>query len=40
VALAVVLSGKLDITGKTVAVIASGGNVERAVFIKALDRAC
>jgi threonine dehydratase len=35
-ALAAVLSGKLDTKGKTVAVVASGGNVEREVFIKAL----
>jgi threonine dehydratase len=31
-ALAAVLSGKLDIKGKTVAVVASGGNVDRAAF--------
>ena len=35
-ALAAILSGKLDIKGKTVAVIASGGNVDRGTFIKAL----
>ena len=35
-ALAVVLSGKLPIAGKTVAVIASGGNVDPAMFIAAL----
>jgi threonine dehydratase len=35
-ALAAVLSGKLDITGKTVAVVASGGNVDRAEFTVAL----
>lgn len=35
-ALAAVLGGKLDITGKTVLVIASGGNVDREVFAAAL----
>ena len=35
-ALAAVLSGKLDVKGKTVAVIASGGNVDRAAFVSAL----
>ena len=35
-ALAAILSAKLDIKGKTVAVIASGGNVDRGTFIKAL----
>jgi threonine dehydratase len=35
-ALAAVISGKLDIKGKTVAVIASGGNVDRAAFAAAL----
>jgi threonine dehydratase len=35
-ALAAILSGKLDITGKTVAVIASGGNVDAASFSAAL----
>jgi threonine dehydratase len=35
-ALAAVLSGKLAIAGKTVAVIASGGNVDSAVFTAAL----
>jgi threonine dehydratase len=35
-ALAAVLSAKLDIKGKTVAVIASGGNVDPGTFIKAL----
>jgi threonine dehydratase len=35
-ALAAVLSGKLDAAGKTVAIVASGGNVDREVFIKAL----
>jgi threonine dehydratase len=34
--LAAVLSGKLAIAGKTVAVIASGGNVDPAVFTAAL----
>ena len=36
-ALAAVLSGKLPVAGKTVAVVASGGNVDPAVFIGALD---
>jgi threonine dehydratase len=35
-ALAAVLSGKLAVKGKTIAVVASGGNVERAVFAGAL----
>jgi threonine dehydratase len=35
-ALAAVLSGKLAVAGKTVAIIASGGNVDPAVFIAAL----
>jgi threonine dehydratase len=37
-ALAVVLSGKMEIKGKTVAVIASGGNVDRAIFAALLAR--
>ncbi len=37
-ALAAVLSGKLDCAGKTVAVIASGGNVDREMFATALER--
>ncbi len=37
-ALAVVLSGKLDCQGKTVAVVASGGNVDPEIFKSALDR--
>lgn len=36
VALAAVLFGKLDLRGKTVAVIASGGNVDAATFAKAI----
>lgn len=36
VALAAALTGKLDLRGKTVGVIASGGNVEPAVFAKAI----
>ena len=39
VALAAVLSGAYDITGKTVAVVASGGNVDRDVFCAALNAA-
>jgi threonine dehydratase len=35
-ALAAVLSGQLDIKGKTIAVVASGGNVDRALFAAAL----
>jgi threonine dehydratase len=35
-ALAAVLAGRLDAKGQTVAVIASGGNVDRETFIKAL----
>ncbi|WP_291842738.1 threonine/serine dehydratase [Maricaulis sp.] len=38
-ALAAVLSGKIDIAGKTVCVLATGGNVDRAVFERALARA-
>ncbi|WP_417481640.1 threonine ammonia-lyase [Maricaulis sp.] len=37
VALAAVLSGKLDVAGKTVCVLATGGNVDRAVFARALE---
>jgi len=37
VALAGVLSGKLDVAGKTVCVLATGGNVDRAVFARALE---
>ncbi|MBR9826376.1 MAG: threonine/serine dehydratase [Alphaproteobacteria bacterium] len=37
-ALAAVLSGKIDIAGKTVCVLATGGNVDRAVFQKALEQ--
>jgi threonine dehydratase len=36
VALAAVLAGKLDIAGRCVAVIASGGNVDQASFSAAL----
>jgi threonine dehydratase len=35
-ALAAVLSGRLDIKGKTIAVVASGGNVDRAAFAAVL----
>jgi threonine dehydratase len=38
VALAAVLSGKYDIKGRTVAVVASGGNVDRETYIAALQR--
>ena len=37
VALAAVLSGKLDIAGKTALVVASGGNVDAEVFARALS---
>lgn len=37
VALAAALSGQIDIKGKTIAVVASGGNVDPAVFQDALD---
>jgi threonine dehydratase len=37
-ALAAVLSGKLDVAGKTVAIIASGGNVDPAAFGAALSQ--
>jgi threonine dehydratase len=36
VALAAVLSGRFDAKGKTVVVVASGGNVDAAVFSEAL----
>ena len=32
VALAAVLAGKLDMAGKTVAIVISGGNVDAALF--------
>ena len=35
---AAVLSGKIDVAGKTVCVLATGGNVDRAVFERALAR--
>ena len=35
-ALAAVLAGKLAIEGRTVAVVASGGNVDRALFLRAI----
>lgn len=37
-AFAAVLSGKIDVAGKTVCVLATGGNVDRAVFERALAR--
>jgi threonine dehydratase len=37
IALAAVLSGKLEARGKTVAVIGSGGNVDAALFAAALQ---
>jgi threonine dehydratase len=39
VALAAVLAGKLDIAGRCVAVVASGGNVDRSSFSDALANA-
>ncbi|NQW10579.1 MAG: threonine/serine dehydratase [Alphaproteobacteria bacterium] len=39
VALAAALSGKLPIAGKTIAVVGSGGNVDPAVFRRALESA-
>ena len=38
VALAAALTGKLPVKGRTVAVICSGGNVDHATFIRALQR--
>ena len=38
VALAAVLTGRVETRGKTVCVIASGGNVDRAMFARALER--
>lgn len=37
VPLAALLSGKLDVAGKTVAIVLSGGNVDTSVFIQALN---
>lgn len=39
VALAAVLNGKIDVKGKVVAVVLSGGNVDPAIFARALERA-
>ncbi|CAM4234470.1 L-threo-3-hydroxyaspartate ammonia-lyase [Bordetella tumbae] len=36
VPLAALLAGKLDVTGKTIAVVLSGGNVDAAMFVDAL----
>ncbi len=36
-ALAAILAGKLDVSGQTVLVVASGGNVDAAVYAKALS---
>ncbi len=38
VALAAALSGRVSLPGKTVAVVASGGNVDPATFAQALER--
>jgi threonine dehydratase len=38
VALAAALTGKLPVTGRTVAVVCSGGNVDHATFMRALSR--
>jgi threonine dehydratase len=35
-ALAAVLAGKIEVKGRTIAAVASGGNVDPAVFAKAL----
>ncbi len=39
VALASILAGKLDIRGRTVAVVLSGGNVDAAVYCEAIASA-
>ncbi len=36
-ALAAALSGALAVTGKTIAIVASGGNVDRGMFVTALE---
>jgi len=38
VALAAALSGKVDITGRTTVIVASGGNVDAAIFKQALEK--
>ncbi len=38
VALAAALAGRIETAGRTIAVVASGGNVDPTVFTKALDR--
>ncbi|MGI9508210.1 MAG: threonine ammonia-lyase [Geminicoccaceae bacterium] len=38
VALAAALAGRIETSGRTIAVVASGGNVDPAVFTQALDR--
>jgi len=38
-ALAALLSGKLPVRGKTVAVIISGGNIDQALLAQSLNRA-
>lgn len=38
VALAAVLSGKINVTGKSVCLVLSGGNVDEETFIRALER--
>lgn len=40
VALAAVLAGKLDVRGRTVAVVLSGGNVDAALYARILEGAC
>jgi threonine dehydratase len=37
VALAAVLHGKIDVKGKNVCIVLSGGNVDEETFIKALE---
>jgi threonine dehydratase len=39
VALAAAVTGKIDMKGKTVAVVCSGGNVDQAAFLDALTKA-
>jgi threonine dehydratase len=39
VALAALLAGKLDVAGRTVVIVCSGGNVDPATFCRALEAA-
>ena len=38
VALAACLSGRIEVKDRTIAVVASGGNVDPSVFVEALER--